>query len=158
MPQGQAEAIDRGDILPRQSFASVNEQITAIALHPPYRRNWWIGLLISGALVGLLIISIGWLLLRGVGIWNINIPVNWSLAIINYVWWIAIGSAGTLISALLLVLGAAWRNSLNRFAEAMTVFAVICAGLFPIIHLGRPWFFLWLFPYPNVLGGMATVP
>ncbi len=152
MPQGRSPAIEEGALLPVRPFASINEQITRIVLHPPYRRNWWIGILISGALTLVLIISIGWLFLRGVGIWGINIPVNWSLAIINYVWWIAIGSAGTLISALLLVVGASWRNSLNRFAEAMTVFAVICAGIFPIIHLGRPFFFLWLFPYPNVLG------
>jgi Ni/Fe-hydrogenase subunit HybB-like protein len=151
MPPGHAGAV-ASDVVPRQPFASINEQISAITLHPPYRRNWWIGILMSGALVGLLVVSIGWLLLRGVGIWNLNIPVNWGLAIINYVWWIAIGSAGTLISALLLLLGAVWRNSLNRFAEAMTVFAVICAAIFPIIHLGRPFFFLWLFPYPNVLG------
>ena len=151
MSQAPSQAIGRGPILPVQPFASINEQITGIVLHPPYRRNWWIGILITGALTGLLVVSIGWLFLRGVGVWGINIPVNWSLAIINYVWWVAIGSAGTLISALLLVVGASWRNSLNRFAEAMTVFAVICAGLFPIIHLGRPFFFLWLFPYPNVL-------
>lgn len=155
MPPADAHALDRrmdrGLIVPVRRFASINEQITAITLHPPYLRNWWIGILISGALTGLLVLSIGWLFIRGVGVWGINIPVNWSLAIINYVWWIAIGSAGTLISALLLVLEEPWRNSLNRFAEAMTVFAVICAGIFPIIHLGRPFFFLWLFPYPNVL-------
>ena len=152
MTSADAHAFDRGEILPVRPFASINEQITAITLHPPYVRNWWNGILITGALTALMVVSIGWLFLRGVGIWGINIPVNWSLAIINYVWWIAIGSAGTLISALLLVLQEPWRNSLNRFAEAMTVFAVVCAGIFPIIHLGRPFFFLWLFPYPNVLG------
>ena len=151
MPAGSdAAAMAAGS--PQQPFAPVNQQITAIVLHPPYLRNWWIGILISGALTGLLGVSAGWLFLCGVGIWGIAIPVNWSLAIINYVWWIAIGSAGTLISALLLVLESDWRSALNRFAEAMTVFAVICAGIFPIIHLGRPFFFFWLFPYPNVLG------
>ena len=88
----------------------------------------------------------------GVGIWGLNIPVNWAFAIHNYVWWLGIGHAGTLISALLLLLGRDWRNSLNRFAETMTLFAVVCAGIYPILHLGRPWFFYWMFPYPATMG------
>ena len=88
---------------------------------------------------------------HGVGIWGLNIPVNWAFAIHNYVWWLGIGHAGTLISALLLLLGRDWRNSLNRFAETMTLFAVICAGIYPILHLGRPWFFYWMFPYPATM-------
>ena len=86
------------------------------------------------------------------GIWGINIPVGWGFAIVNFVWWIGIGHAGTLISAVLLLLNQSWRTSINRFAEAMTLFAVACAGMFPIMHLGRPWFAYWLFPYPNVMG------
>jgi molybdopterin-containing oxidoreductase family membrane subunit len=87
-----------------------------------------------------------------VGIWGINIPIGWGFAIVNFVWWIGIGHAGTLISAVLLLLNQSWRTSINRFAEAMTLFAVACAGMFPIMHLGRPWFAYWLFPYPNVMG------
>ena len=88
----------------------------------------------------------------GVGIWGIDIPVAWGFAIINFVWWIGIGHAGTLISAILLLLKQIWRNSINRFAEAMTLFAVACAGMFPLLHLGRPWLAYWLFPYPNSMG------
>jgi Ni/Fe-hydrogenase subunit HybB-like protein len=86
---------------------------------------------------------------KGVGIWGINIPVGWGFAIVNFVWWIGIGHAGTLISAILLLLHQQWRTSINRFAEAMTLFAVACAGMFPILHMGRPWLAYWLFPYPN---------
>jgi molybdopterin-containing oxidoreductase family membrane subunit len=87
----------------------------------------------------------------GVGIWGINVPIAWGWAIVNFVWWIGIGHAGTLISAILLLLHQHWRNSINRFAEAMTLFAVACAGLFPLLHMGRPWFFYWLAPYPNTM-------
>lgn len=83
------------------------------------------------------------------GIWGINIPVGWGFAIVNFVWWIGIGHAGTLISAILLLLRQQWRTSINRFAEAMTLFAVACAGMFPLLHMGRPWLFYWLTPYPN---------
>jgi molybdopterin-containing oxidoreductase family membrane subunit len=86
-----------------------------------------------------------------VGIWGINVPVAWGWDIVNFVWWIGIGHAGTLISAVLLLLGQQWRTSINRFAEAMTLFAVACAGMYPILHLGRPWVFYWLFPYPNTM-------
>ena len=82
---------------------------------------------------------------------GLNIPVNWAFAIHNYVWWLGIGHAGTLISALLLLMGREWRNSLNRFAETMTLFAVMCAGIYPILHLGRPWFVYWMFPYPATM-------
>ena len=100
----------------------------------------------------LLLYAVGYLLVNGVGIWGINIPVAWGFAIVNFVWWIGIGHAGTLISAILLLLHQKWRTSINRFAEAMTLFAVACAGMFPLLHLGRPWFFYWLFPYPNTMG------
>nr|MBA2363041.1 polysulfide reductase NrfD [Chloroflexia bacterium] len=88
----------------------------------------------------------------GVGIWGINVPVNWGFDIINFVWWIGIGHAGTLISAILLLLHQEWRTSINRLSEAMTLFAVACAGMYPIIHLGRPWLAYYLFPYPNTMG------
>ncbi len=91
------------------------------------------------------------LLFEGTGIWGLNIPVGWGFAIINFVWWIGIGHAGTLISAILLLVRQEWRTSINRFAEAMTLFAVACAGIFPLIHVGRPWLAYWLLPYPNTM-------
>src|SRR5581483_5894027 len=95
--------------------------------------------------------AIAWLFIKGVGIFGINIPVAWGFAIANFVWWIGIGHAGTFISAILLLLRQKWRTSINRFAEAMTLFAAGIAGLFPILHLGRPWFFYWLVPYPDAM-------
>src|SRR5213596_819479 len=88
----------------------------------------------------------------GIGTWGNNIPVGWAFGIINFVWWIGIGHAGTLISAILLLFQQKWRTSINRFAEAMTLFAVLCAGIFPVLHTGRPWFAYWLIPYPSQLG------
>src|SRR3954449_3790633 len=136
---------------PGQTYADVTDQLASIPLHFPSRRVWLIALCLSSALLGLLVVSATVLFATGVGIWGINIPVNWAFAILNYVWWLGIGHAGTLISALLLLLGREWRNSLNRFAEAMTLCAVVCAAIFPIIHLGRPWFFFWMFPYPTTM-------
>ena len=92
------------------------------------------------------------LLLRGIGVWGVNIPVAWGFAIVNFVWWIGIGHAGTFISAILLLLQQHWRTSINRLTEAMTLFAVACAGMFPLLHLGRPWLFYWLLPYPDTMG------
>src|SRR6266849_2755089 len=102
-------------------------------------------------LVNIFLVAVTWLFIRGVGIWGVNVPVAWGFAIINFVWWIGIGHAGTLISAILLLLKQDWRTSINRFAEAMTLFAVAQAGMFPILHLGRPWLFYWLMPYPNTM-------
>src|SRR6202030_811000 len=112
-----------------------------------------IGFGISFALLMLFNVAVTYLLVKGVGIWGIRIPVAWGFAIVNFVWWIGIGHAGTLISAILLLLRQKWRTSINRFAEAMTLFAVSCAGLFPVLHMGRPWLAYWLFPYfPNYMG------
>src|SRR5206468_5996821 len=113
--------------------------------------GWFVGFGLSFALVLLLQYAIGYLLVTGVGIWGVNVPVAWGFAIVNFVWWIGIGHAGTLISAILLLLKQEWRTSINRFAEAMTLFAVACAGLFPLLHLGRPWLAYWLLPYPNTM-------
>ena len=104
------------------------------------------------SLVALLMAAVTYLFLVGVGIWGIEVPVAWGFAIINFVWWIGIGHAGTLISAILLLLKQTWRNSINRFAEAMTLFAVACAGMFPLLHMGRPWLAYWMFPYPSSMG------
>ena len=117
----------------------------------PTSFGWYFGFALSFGFTALMTIAIGWLFTKGVGIWGINIPIGWGFAIVNFVWWIGIGHAGTLISAILLLLRQQWRNSINRFAEAMTLFAVACAGMFPIFHLGRPWLFYWLFPYPNTM-------
>jgi molybdopterin-containing oxidoreductase family membrane subunit len=113
--------------------------------------HWLAGFAISFLLVMLLMYATTYLFIKGIGIWGVNIPIAWGFAIINFVWWIGIGHAGTLISAILLLLRQEWRTSINRFAEAMTLFAVACAGLYPILHLGRPWFAYWLFPYPNTM-------
>src|SRR6202166_919527 len=132
-------------------FASVTDKISSIVLSGRTPKWWIIGFLISFALVMLLMVSVTYLLVYGVGIWGIQIPIGWGFAIINFVWWIGIGHAGTLISAILLLLRQQWRTSINRFAEAMTLFAVSCAGIFPLIHMGRPWLAYWMFPYPDTM-------
>ena len=136
---------------PQQSLGDVTDQIALIPLRFPTRRRWLIALACSSLLLLLFVVSVTVLFTRGVGVWGLNIPINWAFAIHNYVWWLGIGHAGTLISALLLLMGREWRNSLNRFAETMTLFAVVCAGIYPIIHLGRPWFVYWMFPYPATM-------
>ncbi len=132
--------------------ASVTDKISSIVLTRKLPRGWYWGFLIAFSLVMLLVYSVGFLLIKGVGIWGVNAPVGWGFAIINFVWWIGIGHAGTLISAILLLLRQEWRTSINRFAEAMTLFAVACAGLFPLLHMGRPWLFYWMLPYPSTMG------
>ena len=140
----------RSDFIgPGHTFGSVTDKISTIVLTRRTPSAWWIGLGLSFLLMMALFYSIAVLFTVGIGIWGINIPVAWGFAIINFVWWIGIGHAGTLISAVLLLMRQKWRTSINRFAEAMTLFAVACAGLFPILHLGRPGYFYWLFPYPN---------
>jgi Ni/Fe-hydrogenase subunit HybB-like protein len=136
---------------PGYTFRSVSEKISSITLTGRTPRAWWLGFGIAFIFVMVMLYTIAYLLFVGVGIWGINIPIAWGFAIVNFVWWIGIGHAGTLISAILLLLHQKWRTSINRFAEAMTLFAVACAGLFPLLHMGRPWFFYWLFPYPNTM-------
>ncbi len=133
-------------------LVSVGDAIGGVVLRTSHPRGWWIGFLAGFFLLQVLALSVCWLIYMGVGIWGINIPVAWGFAIVNFVWWIGIGHAGTLISAILLLLHQRWRTSINRFSEAMTIFAVMCAGLFPLLHMGRPWFFYWLYPFPNVAG------
>jgi Ni/Fe-hydrogenase subunit HybB-like protein len=136
---------------PGYTFRSVSEKISSITLARRTPRAWWFGFAVTFAFTMMLLYTLFWLLFEGVGIWGINVPVAWGFAIINFVWWIGIGHAGTLISAILLLLHQKWRTSINRFAEAMTLFAVANAGLFPLFHMGRPWFFYWLLPYPNTM-------
>ena len=138
-------------IEPGYSFATITDKISAIVLTRPTSNGWLVGFGVFFLITMLLLYAMGYLFVRGIGIWGVNIPIGWGFAIVNFVWWIGIGHAGTLISAILLLLRQPWRNSINRFAEAMTLFAVACAGMFPLLHLGRPWLFYWLFPYPNTM-------
>ncbi|HZD31103.1 MAG TPA: NrfD/PsrC family molybdoenzyme membrane anchor subunit [Candidatus Angelobacter sp.] len=137
---------------PGQTFDTVTDTITDAVLKRPIGLGWLAGLAVGMGLLAILGMAVTYLLLRGVGIWGIEMPVAWGFAIINFVWWIGIGHAGTLISAILLLFKQTWRNSINRFAEAMTLFAVACAGMFPLLHMGRPWLGYWMFPYPNSMG------
>ena len=139
-------------IAPGYTFGTVTDQIAAVVLTKKTPTFWMVSFGIGFALLLVFLWSLAMLLAKGVGIWGIRTPVMWGFAITNFVWWIGIGHAGTLISAILLLLNQSWRNSINRFAEAMTLFAVACAGVFPLLHLGRPWLFYWLFPYPNTMG------
>lgn len=136
---------------PGHTYASVTDKISSIVLSKKQPKGWYFGFAIAFALLMLLTYAVTYLLAVGVGIWGINIPVGWGFAIVNFVWWIGIGHAGTLISAILLLLRQKWRTSINRFAEAMTLFAVACAGMFPLLHMGRPWLFYWMAPYPNTM-------
>jgi Ni/Fe-hydrogenase subunit HybB-like protein len=135
-----------------ETYESVTETIGSIVLTKKHPRSWLIGFAVAFVLLMLFLAAISWLLYKGVGIWGINVPVAWGFAIVNFVWWIGIGHAGTFISAILLLLHQKWRTSINRFTEAMTLFAVACAGMFPLLHLGRPWVFFWILPYPDTMG------
>ncbi|MFN2387576.1 MAG: NrfD/PsrC family molybdoenzyme membrane anchor subunit [Thermoanaerobaculia bacterium] len=154
----QTPAVDRPPvpghaiIAPGHTFGSVTDKISSIVLarRPPL--FWVAGAGISFLLVMGLLVTITLLVFRGVGIWGVNVPVGWGFDILNFVWWIGIGHAGTLISAILLLLRQQWRTSINRFAEAMTLFAVACALLYPTFHTGRPWLDYWMIPYPNTMG------
>ena len=136
---------------PGHTYSTVTEEITRLPLTPPLRtpRGWFAGFAVTFLLVMGFLFAVANLFIRGVGIWGLHVPVGWAFDITNLVWWIGIGHAGTLISAILLLLRQEWRTSINRFAEAMTLFAVANAALFPILHLGRPWLFFYLMPYPN---------
>jgi Ni/Fe-hydrogenase subunit HybB-like protein len=147
-PQPQSESVILG---PGHTYASVTDQISSIVLTRKTSRGWVFGFAVSFALMMAFLYATAYLFAKGIGIWGTTIPVGWAFPIVNFVWWIGIGHAGTLISAVLLLLHQNWRTSINRFAEAMTLFAVSCAGLFPLLHLGRPWVFHWLLPYPNTM-------
>ena len=137
---------------PGYTFGSVTDKIGSIVLTRPTSTGWFVGFGIAFLLTQMLLYAVGYLFVKGIGIWGDTTPVGWGFEIVNFVWWIGIGHAGTLISAILLLLRQSWRNSINRFAEAMTLFAVACAGIFPAIHVGRPWLAYWMFPYPNTMG------
>src|ERR1700704_4501262 len=139
-------------ILRSPDFHSITEAVA----EPVERRTpigWWFFFIPSLALLGLLGVAVSWLFWEGIGIWGLNVPVGWAFDITNFVFWIGIGHAGTLISAILLLLRQKWRTSINRSAEAMTIFAVMCAAMFPLLHMGRPWDAFFIFPYaPNQRG------
>ncbi len=137
---------------PGHTYESVTETISSLVLTNRISVKWLAAVAFTGLLAFMLLGAILWAVLFGVGVWGINIPVAWGFAIINFVWWIGIGHAGTLISAILLLLHQNWRTSINRFAEAMTLFAVMCAGLFPLLHVGRHQYAYWLLPLPNTMG------
>jgi Ni/Fe-hydrogenase subunit HybB-like protein len=148
--QHTSQADERGLLLqPGHTLGTVTDKISSIVLTRGTTKGWLAGFAFTFTLMMLLLVAVTYLMVKGVGIWGINIPIGWGFAIVNFVWWIGIGHAGTLISAILLLLRQKWRTSINRFAEAMTLFAVACAGLFPLLHMGRPWLFFWLTPYPN---------
>ena len=150
----QAAADTGREVLaPGHTFSTITDKISSIVLAKKTPMGWWLGFGVAFVIANVMMVSIAYLLVKGTGIWGVNQPVGWGFAIVNFVWWIGIGHAGTLISAILLLLKQPWRTSINRFAEAMTLFAVACAGIFPIIHTGRPWLAIyWLFPYPNTMG------
>src|SRR4051794_39964486 len=145
-PHHRAPLILRG-----QDFNDVTQTVTGITFRKP-PIGWYIAFAISLALLSLLGLTIGYLVTTGVGVWGNNQPNGWAFDIVNFVFWVGIGHAGTLISAILFLLRQNWRTSINRFAEAMTIFAVMCAGIFPALHVGRPWLAYWLFPIPNQMG------
>lgn len=139
-------------IAPEVTLASLSDEVSSRVLAPRAPRWWWVGFSVSFLLLIVLLVQMFWLFTRGVGIWGVEIPVAWGLALSEYVWWIALASGGTIVSALFFVTRSPWRSATNRIAESMLLSAAPCAGLMPIMHLGRPGFFYWLFPYANVMG------
>ncbi|HEX6641661.1 MAG TPA: NrfD/PsrC family molybdoenzyme membrane anchor subunit, partial [Thermoanaerobaculia bacterium] len=138
---------------PGHSYRTITDKLTSVVLTKNTPFAWFIFMFVGFMLLTGLMIAVTYLFAKGVGIWGTNQPVGWAFPIINFVWWIGIGHAGTLISAILLLFKQDWRTSINRFAEAMTLFAVACAAMFPLIHTGRPWLAAyWLLPYPNTMG------
>ncbi|GJD33957.1 quinol:electron acceptor oxidoreductase subunit ActD [Methylobacterium aerolatum] len=136
-------------IRPGETLRSIGERVGEIALVHPSGKRWWIAFAGAGLLVGLFALTLGYLLYEGVGIWGNNNAVVWALDIASYDWWIGVACGSLLVSGILLLLEAEWRGAVNRIAETVALLATAAAGLYPIIHLGRPWFFYWNLPYPN---------
>ncbi len=137
---------------PDVTLTSVSEKVSGRVLMERAPRWWWIGFSIGFALFIVLLVQMAWLFINGIGVWGVDIPVAWGLAIAEYVWWIALASGGTIVSALFFLTRSPWRSATNRIAESMLLSAAPCAGLMPIMHLGRPGLFYWLFPYSTVMG------
>lgn len=138
-------------VLPRETIRSMTDRVSGVPFRDGPWTWWWLCLIPCVGLLGLGVFSALWAFLHGIRVWGNDWPVMWGFPIINYVWWIAIASGGTFISAFFYLVRVEWRTSINRMAETMTLFGAACAGLYPIFHLGRPWFFYWLFPYPNTM-------
>jgi molybdopterin-containing oxidoreductase family membrane subunit len=137
---------------PGQNLATIGDAAADQVLRRGGRLWWWGGFTVATALAAAFVLAIEWLFIAGIGIWGVDMPVAWGFAIANYVWWIGIASGGTIISALFFLTQSEWRSAVNRIAESMTLFAAAAAGVMPILHLGRPSFFYWLFPLPNTMG------
>ena len=138
-------------VLGNKTYADITDDVCG-PLEKGASLSWWIAFIVSVGVLILGALSVAYQVMTGVGVWGLNNTVGWAFDITNFVFWIGIGHAGTLISAILFLFRQRWRTSVNRSAEAMTIFAVICAGIFPILHTGRPWFAYWLLPYPNFRG------
>jgi len=149
-PQATGTAKSDALIEGEQSNLSLHQSLLRPVWQPPGIRFWAL-MGPATVLTGIYFYSAFLTVTRGIGEWGNHIPVAWAFGIVNFVWWIGIGHAGTLISAILLLFLQKWRTSINRIAEAMTIFAVMCAGTFPLLHLGRPWYFYWLLPYPDTM-------
>jgi Ni/Fe-hydrogenase subunit HybB-like protein len=145
-PLEQAPVLEEG-----YTPAAISDQLISIPLARHASSAWYIGFAASFALVMLFLVAISWTVIRGVGIWGVMIPVAWGVAIVTFVWWVGIAHASSLVVATLLVLRQEWRISISRLADALTIFALACGAIFPLLHLGRPWFFYWMLPYPNTM-------
>src|ERR1700676_4777241 len=135
-------------VLNKRNFSWLTERISGV-VEQPAPRWWWVCFTITASIATFGLFCLGYQISTGVGTWGLNHPVGWGWPIVNFVFWIGIGHAGTLISAILCLLRQKWRTSINRAAEAMTIFAVVCAGIFPVFHVGRVWYAWFLFPLPN---------
>ncbi|HEX9795182.1 MAG TPA: NrfD/PsrC family molybdoenzyme membrane anchor subunit [Planctomycetota bacterium] len=151
MAEIHAPAVRPPTILGDKTLGGITSDVFAPLDRRPTRLWWWAFLSAAAALL-LGTVCVGYQIMVGIGTWGLNRTVGWAFDITNFVFWVGIGHAGTLISAVLLLFRQRWRTSINRSAEAMTIFAVMCAGLFPVIHMGRPWLAFWVFPYPNARG------
>lgn len=140
-----------GYVGPDETYDTVGQEVAGIAFDNPLGWRWWVAFAAAMGLTGLLVLSLGALFIYGVGIWGNNIPVTWALDIVSYDWWISIASGGLLVSGVLLLLGEEWRSAVNRMAETVALVSAASAGIYPIIHLGRPWLFFWNLPYPNTM-------
>ena len=151
MPSEIASPARPAFLAPGATYETIGADIAEIAFTHPRWRRWWIAFIAALALVGLLVIFVGVLLYQGVGMWGNNIPVTWALDIVSYDWWMSAACGGMMVSALLLLIDARWRSALNRVVETMALLSACAAAIYPIIHLGRPWFFYWNLPYPTSL-------
>lgn len=143
-----AASVVRADV----SLRSLSEEVSERVLRPRTPLWWWIAFAVALVLLATLVVASTWLFVNGIGVWGVNIPIAWGLAIAEYVWWIALASGGTIVSALFYLTRSPWRSATNRIAESMLLGAAACAGIMPIMHLGRPGLFYWMFPYSTVMG------